>query len=68
MIVAGQPAEVQLADRHDAVAALAQSVVPARNGAFVGVGVVPVADLVTYLPVAKARAPARRSGRSYTRR
>ena len=46
MVVARTAAEMQLADRDDAMPGVAQCVVPARDRAFVAVGVVPVADLV----------------------
>jgi hypothetical protein len=49
-------AEVQLADRGDAVAGLPEQVVPGRRLAVVGVGVVPVADLVDVLAAGEARA------------
>ena len=42
-------AEVQLADGLHAMAALPEMVVPRRRGALIGVGVVPVADLVGVL-------------------
>jgi hypothetical protein len=46
VVVAGLAAEVQLADRDDAMPRVAQPVMPARDRAVVAVGVVPVADLV----------------------
>src|SRR3954468_16607779 len=58
MIIAGEPAKVQLADRYHAMARGAQRVVPAWHGAVVRVGVVPVADLMRVL--ARREAGARR--------
>ena len=46
VVVARTAAEMQLADRDDAMPGVAQCVVPARDRAFVAVGVVPVADVV----------------------
>ena len=46
VVVARTAAEMQLADRDDAMPGVAQRVVPARDRAFVAVGVVPVADVV----------------------
>src|SRR6266849_1940646 len=50
------PAEMQLADRYHAVAALAQQVMPGGHRAVVGVGIVPEADLVDVLADGEARA------------
>ena len=55
-VIATRALEVQLADRDDLVAALAQHVVPARHGAVVGVAVVPVADLEVVLAGGESRA------------
>ena len=67
VVVARPAAEVQLADRDDAMPGVAQRVVPARDRAVVGVGVVPVADVVHVACRRRTpRAPARRSGRSCT--
>ena len=46
VVVARTAAEMQLADRDDAMPGVAQRVMPARDRAFVTVGVVPVADVV----------------------
>ena len=50
MIVAGQAAKMQLSDRYDPVAAVAQAVMPARYRAFISIRIVPVANLVDILP------------------
>ena len=58
-------AEVQLADRDDLVAALPQQMMPARDRAVVGDGVVPGADLMHVLAggECRARGHAHRAGR-----
>ena len=65
VVVAGPAAEMQLADRDDAMPGVAQRVVPARDRAVVAVGVVPVADLVHVAAdrECRARRHADRAGR-----
>src|SRR6266446_500305 len=46
VVVAVPAAEMQLADRDDAMTSSAQTVMPARNRSIVGVRVVPVPDIV----------------------
>jgi len=49
VVVAVLPAEVELADRGHVMPVVPQPMVPARDGAFIRVGIVPVADLVHIL-------------------